>query len=135
MLAEFLCNDVQGLPPGAYEFKYIVDGQWCIDMSWPTEIDMWGNSNNVIVVPGCAPAMDDAATEAADAADGMAASPAFDDGPPAIEMEPVLQPPPQRPGAPIPYVSPRERQSMARFGAAILALYTKQATVRRHVMR
>lgn len=41
----------QGLRPGFYPCKFIVDGRWCIDMAAPVENDSRGNANNVIVVP------------------------------------------------------------------------------------
>lgn len=39
---------LQGLAPGTYRCKFIVDGRWCVDMAAPTENDGRGNVNNVI---------------------------------------------------------------------------------------
>lgn len=40
-----------GLPPGQHAFKFLVDGVWCVDTAQPTEIDAWGNQNNIVLVP------------------------------------------------------------------------------------
>lgn len=38
------------LKPGEYEYKFIVDGDWCYDMTLPTVTDEGGNINNIITV-------------------------------------------------------------------------------------
>ncbi|PXF42640.1 5'-AMP-activated protein kinase subunit beta-1 [Gracilariopsis chorda] len=38
------------LPPGKHVYKFIVDGEWCYDITQPTETDSEGNVNNVLVV-------------------------------------------------------------------------------------
>ena len=38
------------LPPGEYEFKFVVDGNWVIDEDQPTKLSEVGTLNNVIVV-------------------------------------------------------------------------------------
>eukprot|EP00741_Cyanophora_paradoxa_P005968 tig00000955_g5786.t1 len=38
------------LPPGVHRFKFVVDGQWCIDILQPNETDAAGNQNNIRVV-------------------------------------------------------------------------------------
>lgn len=38
------------LKPGVYEYKFIVDGEWCYDITMPTVTDEGGNVNNVITV-------------------------------------------------------------------------------------
>ncbi|KAK9839531.1 hypothetical protein WJX81_007502 [Elliptochloris bilobata] len=43
--------EVQGLRPGMYQYKYIVDGVWVTDLAQPAECDALGNVNNVVVVP------------------------------------------------------------------------------------
>ncbi|KAI5078415.1 hypothetical protein GOP47_0006086 [Adiantum capillus-veneris] len=42
------------LPQGKYYFKFIVEGQWRHSHSLPTEVDRWGNVNNVIHIGGVA---------------------------------------------------------------------------------
>ena len=38
------------LPPGEYEFKFVVDGNWVIDEGQPTKLSDVGTLNNVRVV-------------------------------------------------------------------------------------
>eukprot|EP00802_Teleaulax_amphioxeia_P010331 Tamp_10357.p1 GENE.Tamp_10357~~Tamp_10357.p1 ORF type:complete len:554 (+),score=69.39 Tamp_10357:205-1662(+) len=38
------------LPPGRYEFKFIIDGVWRTDEAWPVAMDSRGIQNNVLVV-------------------------------------------------------------------------------------
>lgn len=38
------------LKPGKYSYKFIVDDEWCYDVTCPTETDESGNVNNVITV-------------------------------------------------------------------------------------
>ncbi len=40
-----------GLPPGTYEYRYIVDGNWTSDSQSPTVENPFGTSNNIIEVP------------------------------------------------------------------------------------
>merc|ERR1712176_351996 len=41
----------RGLTPGSYQFKFIVDGEWCVSPDLPT-VENNGNVNNVLdVVP------------------------------------------------------------------------------------
>ena len=40
------------LPPGEYEFKFVVDGNWVIDEDQPTKLSQVGTLNNVISVKG-----------------------------------------------------------------------------------
>ncbi|KAH7280317.1 hypothetical protein KP509_37G061000 [Ceratopteris richardii] len=42
------------LPQGKYYYKFIVGGQWRHSHSLPTEVDKWGNVNNVIHIGGVA---------------------------------------------------------------------------------
>ena len=39
---------MQGLPPGRYHYKFIMDGKWVVDLSAATEDDEHGNKNNVV---------------------------------------------------------------------------------------
>ncbi|KAH7622488.1 hypothetical protein NADE_005073 [Nannochloris sp. 'desiccata'] len=65
-----------GLPPGLYDFKFIVDNHWCIDVAAPSRVDSYGNSNNVCMVETYSDAvLSEAVQIATDAADGMAAYP------------------------------------------------------------
>ncbi len=50
------CLVTQGLEPGPYRYKFIVDGMWVVDMALPAECDSEGNTNNVVHVPDCSPA-------------------------------------------------------------------------------
>ncbi|GFR42195.1 hypothetical protein Agub_g3085 [Astrephomene gubernaculifera] len=43
--------EVQGLRPGTYTYKYIVDGSWAVDGLSAQVVDAAGNANNVLVVP------------------------------------------------------------------------------------
>jgi hypothetical protein len=130
----------QGLPPGRYHYKYLVDSTWCIDLAAPNEADLWGNVNNVVdVEPLAVFAHRGAAGLAgatADVGDGMggaiteqqeqdggggnsddAGSPSDDGGPPpGLECS----------------VSPEEQLRTARFGAALLALCNKMGVGCRH---
>ena len=42
-----------GLPPGTYTFKYVVDGEWCVDLKKPMISDEYGNDNNMATVLDC----------------------------------------------------------------------------------
>jgi len=46
---------MQGLQPGTYRYKFIVDGMWVVDMALPAECDNEGNTNNVVHVPDFSP--------------------------------------------------------------------------------
>lgn len=46
---------MQGLAPGTYRYKFIVDGMWVVDMALPAECDSEGNTNNVVHVPDYSP--------------------------------------------------------------------------------
>ena len=46
-----LIISLQGLEPGTYRYKFIVDGMWVVDMALPAECDNEGNTNNVVHVP------------------------------------------------------------------------------------
>ena len=39
------------LPPGEYEFKFVVDGNWVHDEGQPSKTNEMGTLNNVICVP------------------------------------------------------------------------------------
>jgi Glycogen recognition site of AMP-activated protein kinase len=66
-----------GLPPGLYDFKFIVDSHWCIDVAAPSRVDSYGNANNVCMVERYSDGLVSEAVQiATDAADGMAAYPA-----------------------------------------------------------
>jgi hypothetical protein len=116
-----------GLPPGVYSYKFLVDGKWCTDVMAPSQMDAYGNTNNMCVVLGCGQI--GAAERTAAAADGMAVVPrlpfATDEDVSGrlryreVEDEGVMT------------VSPEERLRLARFGAAILAYYMKSTSVRR----
>lgn len=132
-----------GLPPGPCSYKFIVDGRWCTDMNAPTDVDEYGNRNNTTSVPGCAQI--GAAARAVAAADGMAAS--F--GPDILPLEATLggavgsggvvdfddlvspSMASQDDGLWEEAVSPEERLRLARFGAAILAYYSKSEALHR----
>lgn len=162
-----------GLPPGAYAFKFIVDGQWCIDMAGPSQMDTFGNINNVCLVPACSRDghVGGVAKRVVDAADGMAAFPGLvggglggdnvtfssnsttsEEG--GIDDASSAGAPPQVQLYPLPLdstlssdtgakesdsddegtfeeMTAEERLRSARFGAAILAYYTKSMPVRR----
>jgi len=45
---DFTC--IQGLPPGLYHYRYIVDGKWQTDPSQPMETDSNGEVNNIIEI-------------------------------------------------------------------------------------
>lgn len=51
-----MCVSGQGLEPGPYRYKFIVDGMWVVDMALPAECDSEGNTNNVVHVPDCSAA-------------------------------------------------------------------------------
>lgn len=118
-----------GLPPGSYTFKMIVDGEWCVDLSKPSTVDEWGNSNNTVSVLSCAGALSESRVHG----DGMAASPAMleeypqstssegDDGSSDNEFSMDLN---QTPDSPHVY-SAEERLRLARFGASMLSYYKK----------
>lgn len=41
------------LPPGAYEYRFVVDGQWRDDPNCPTrKLNSFGSQNCIRVVPG-----------------------------------------------------------------------------------
>ena len=42
-----------GLPPGSYTFKYVVDGEWCVDLKGKMIRDEYGNDNNMATVLAC----------------------------------------------------------------------------------
>lgn len=105
-----------GLPPGVYSYKFIVDGKWCIDEAAPSQTDIWGNANNVCAAIGCAG--EDEVNEIVAASDGMAALSAF--LPLRYPQEEERSTPPSL-GVP----SQAERLRLARFGASMLAYYTK----------
>ncbi|CAI5475230.1 unnamed protein product, partial [Closterium sp. Yama58-4] len=51
------------LPPGSYRYKFIVDGHWRHAADLPTEVDEWGNTNNVLHVGSLARHNNDAVRE------------------------------------------------------------------------
>lgn len=120
-----------GLPPGNYSFKMIVDGEWCVDLSKPSTVDEWGNSNNTVSVLSCAGALPESRVHG----DGMAVSPAMleeypestttegddDDGSSDNEFSLDLN---QTASSSHVY-SAEERLRLARFGASILSYYKK----------
>lgn len=42
---------VLDLLPGRYEFQFLVDGKWTVDLRLPTIDDSFGSRNNVLIVP------------------------------------------------------------------------------------
>ena len=133
-----------GLAPGRYRYKYIVDGAWVVDLAAATETDAWGNVNNVVT------AGDSRAGLAASTADraappqqqqqqqqqqaGRAADGACGTAVAAAPSAAVLPAEPLQPATPAELVaaaSPAARLHMARLGAAMLALLTRQPTQRR----
>lgn len=114
-----------GLPPGMYQYKFVVDGEWCVDLSAPSIIDEWGNSNNVVNVIKCAGAAQ-SIVHAAEEGDGMAATvgrsdlPIPGDGGQSMASsssdmkEFILEP-----------ISTDERLRLATFGASVIAYYKK----------
>lgn len=50
MLKHWRLAWAQGLEPGSYPYKFIVDGMWVVDMALPAECDAEGNTNNVVHV-------------------------------------------------------------------------------------
>ena len=62
-----------GLPPGSYSFKYVVDGQWCVDLKKPMISDEYGNDNNMATVLACG-GLERKDQIIVDEMDGMAAS-------------------------------------------------------------
>lgn len=44
---------VRLLPPGVYQYKFIVDGEWKYDPNQKAMYDEMGNVNNVIEVRSC----------------------------------------------------------------------------------
>ncbi|CAI5534844.1 unnamed protein product [Closterium sp. Naga37s-1] len=51
------------LPLGSYRYKFIVDGHWRHAADLPTEVDEWGNTNNVLHVGSLARHTNDAVRE------------------------------------------------------------------------
>lgn len=39
------------LPPGRYEYLYLVDGRWILDPDAPNLSDGLGSRNNIVIVP------------------------------------------------------------------------------------
>jgi len=77
-----------GLPPGLYDFKFIVDNHWCIDVAAASRVDSYGNSNNVCMVETYSHGvLSEAVQLATDASDGMAAYPALPLGEATLEEE------------------------------------------------
>lgn len=154
-----------GLPPGAYAFKFIVDGQWCIDMAGPSQMDTFGNINNVCLVPACSRDghVGGVAKRVVEASDGMAAYPGsiedqnviYNGSPTSQEESTGDNESASVPPLPLSFLEPtlssdtaaeesdiddvgrcgdvsaEEMLRSARFGAAILAYYTKSIPVRR----
>ena len=120
--------ELWGLPPGIYAFKFIVDGHWCIDLAAPATADVGGNSNNVCLVPACSPGGvgSDAVARAVSASDCMAGTALEGDaeGDQAEEKRLVMAEAAR-------LVTAEERERSARFGALILAYYSKSTMVRR----
>lgn len=54
---------LQGLEPGVYNYKFIVDGAWQVDFLGPTAMDKSGNWNNVLLVDSNDCCIADKATE------------------------------------------------------------------------
>lgn len=50
VLANQLFIELDGLPPGRYAYKFIVDGCWMTDRAMPLTWDEGNNANNVHVV-------------------------------------------------------------------------------------
>jgi hypothetical protein len=47
---EDVFSTVLYLPPGKYEYKFIVDGAWHYDPHQPVVTDEVGNLNNIVVI-------------------------------------------------------------------------------------
>ncbi|KAI7842644.1 hypothetical protein COHA_003748 [Chlorella ohadii] len=146
---------IWGLPPGIHRFKYLVDGCWVIDLAAHTEADARGNINNVVLVTNTGKpllrGMQGSASDSSDEDDdGPAAAPAAASSP---NVLPTAEPPVvvsgdgsaaagqqegqegQEPAEmPRPWSSPEEMETMARFGAAVLAFHTRLGLQLRHVM-
>jgi hypothetical protein len=135
------------MSPGSYAYKFIVDGyDWCIDLASPTEVDIWGNQNNVVVVAG----PDDDPPHESDSAEAGAGAVAPADtaasgplslgehtgaggsvGPPVLAKRPERKDP--GPAAVLPTETDLLR--LARFGARVLALYTKSVVRKKYSVR
>jgi hypothetical protein len=151
------CAHPQGLPPGIHRFKYLVDGCWVIDLAAHTEADARGNTNNVVLVTNSGKpllrGMGPSASSSLDEED--------EDGPAAVHARgnspnvlPTAEPPlvastdgdgaagqqqgpegqQEAAALPPPWSSPEEMETMARFGAAVLAFHTRLGLQLRHVM-
>ncbi|PRW57154.1 sucrose nonfermenting 4 isoform X1 [Chlorella sorokiniana] len=148
---------IWGLPPGIHRFKYLVDGCWVIDLAAHTEADARGNTNNVVLVTNSGKpllrGMGPSASSSLDEED--------EDGPAAVHARgnspnvlPTAEPPlvastdgngaagqqqgpegqQEAAALPPPWSSPEEMETMARFGAAVLAFHTRLGLQLRHVM-
>ena len=47
------CRQVKLLPPGVYQYKFIVDGQWKYAPDQKADYDEMGNVNNTLEARGC----------------------------------------------------------------------------------
>jgi len=116
---------IWGLPPGAYTFKFVVDGHWCVDLKKPLSVDEWGNDNNTATVIACGGLNSNEQSERirmVENSDGMAASfmgecDAQDSD---TRMLVVVEQSTQPMGN-----SAEDRLRLARFGASLLSYYKK----------
>lgn len=146
---------IWGLPPGIHRFKYLVDGCWVIDLAAHTEADARGNINNVVLVtnsgkpllrgmgqPSASSSSDEEddspaavptagnSTNVLPTAEPPVAATASVDGDGAAGQQEGQEPEEK----PRPWSSPEEMETMARFGAAVLAFHTRLGLQLRHVM-
>lgn len=114
---------IWGLPPGAYTFKFVVDGNWCVDLRKPLSVDEWGNDNNTATVIACGGLSSNERLDemrVAENSDGMAASHVgeYDIEKSDKKMVIVVEP-----SALV--TSSEDRLRLARFGASLLSYYKK----------
>ena len=116
---------IWGLPPGAYTFKFVVDGHWCVDLKKPLSVDEWGNDNNTATVIACGGLDSNERLQErriAENSDGMAASyiGEYDVDESDKRMIVVVEP-----NTRAIVNSSEDRLRLARFGASLLSYYKK----------
>jgi hypothetical protein len=114
---------IWGLPAGAYTFKFVVDGDWCVDLKKPLSVDEWGNDNNTATVIACGGLNSNERLEEmriAENSDGMAASTVVEYE---REMSDTKMMVVVEPSALV--TSTEDRLRLARFGASLLSYYKK----------
>lgn len=112
---------IWGLKPGSYTFKFVVDGNWCVDLKRPLSVDDWGNDNNTATVIACGGL--DSQTRAAvntDIITGSTFESDYHDTKNDQRMVVVVEPNALASGG-----SAEERLRLARFGASLLSYYKK----------